>query len=94
MRAGLDQPAVKSFRPKDEDDDDGDSNRWAFLRAKAKEQSPSIQNQSGISISAKGFGQGRQPLLLIENRNGLIKDVRLTIADGSCECEAALDMLK
>jgi len=31
--------------------------------------------------------------LLMENRNGLVVDARLTHATGTAECEAALDIL-
>lgn len=90
--------SMKSFRPKD-DNDDNDGNGWADFRGK-KRKNDTHESRTDPESLLMRKGQGKEAKLsfsahvLMENRNGLLKDVRTTQATGRCEREAALDMLK
>jgi len=90
--------SMKSFRPKDEDDD-GDGNGWSDFRGKKrKNETHESRTDPESRLMRKGLGKEAKLCFaghaLMENRNGLLKDLRLTQATGTCEREAALDMLE
>jgi transposase len=88
--------SMKSFRPKDEDE--GDNNGWGDFRG---EQRCNDTHESKTDPEAKLMrkGRGREAKLcfaghaLMDNRNGLLVDLRVSEANGYCEREAALEML-
>ena len=86
---------MKSFRPKG---DSGDSNRWADFKGK-KRANDTHESRTDPDARLIRKGRGKEARLafaahvLMENRNGLICDVALTAATGTCEREAALTML-
>jgi transposase len=89
--------STKSFRPKDDDDDD--NNGWADFKGKPRSN---LTHESKTDPEAKLYrkGNGKEAKLcfmghaLMENRNGLLVDVRVTQATGRAERETALNMLK
>jgi len=89
--------SMKSFRPKT--DTDSDSNGWADFRGQKRRNDT---HESKTDPEAKLFrkGRGREAKLsyaghaLMENRNGLLVDVRVTEASGYAEREAALMMVE
>lgn len=88
--------SMKSFRPKDEDE--GDNNGWGEFRG---EQRSNDTHESKTDPEAKLMrkGRGREAKLcfaghaLMDNRNGLLVDLRVSEANGYCERETALEML-
>lgn len=89
--------SMKSFRPKDEDD--GDGNGWSDFRGqKRKNDTHESKTDPESRLMRKGLGKEAKLSFaahaLMENRNGLLKDVRVTQATGRSEREAALDMLE
>src|SRR5687767_15165481 len=88
--------SMKSFR--DEDDNDGDHNGWGDFRG---EQRTNDTHESKTDPEAKLMrkGRGREAKLcfaghaLMDNRNGLLVDLRVSEANGFSERETALEML-
>jgi transposase len=90
--------SMKSFRPKDEDDDDRDSNGWSDFRGQ-KRKNDTHESKTDPEAKLMRKGKGKEAKLsfaghaLMENRNGLVQDLEVTEANGTCERDAALDML-
>ena len=90
--------SMKSFRPKDGDDDDNDSNGWSDFKGK-KRSNETHESKTDPEAKLMRKGHGKEAKLsfsghaLTENRNGLVKDLQVTEANGRCEREAALEML-
>jgi transposase len=94
--------SLKSFRPKDEDGDDdtgkGDSNRWTdFHGQKRSNATHESKTDPEAKLMRKGLGKEAKLSFsahaLMENRNGLIVDLRVAEANGTAEREVALRML-
>jgi transposase len=88
--------SMKSFRPKDESD--GDSNGWSNFRGeKRSNETHECKTDPEARLFRKARGkEARLAFMghaLMENRNGLIKDIRVTSPSGRAEREAALDMI-
>lgn len=90
--------SMKSFRPKDEKDD-GDRNGWGDFRGRRRSNmTHSSRTDPEARLMRKG--RGREARLcyyghaLMENRNGLLLDVRVSEANGTAERETALEMLE
>ena len=92
--------SLKSFRPKDEDPPSGGGgrNRDVDLRGDRRrdETHPSTTDPEP-RLARKGKGKEARLCfgahVLMDNREGLVVDVRLTPADGAWERDAALEML-
>jgi transposase len=89
--------SMKSFRPKDEHDA-GDSNGWSDFRGeKRSNETHESKSDPEARIFRKGNGKEAKLVFmghaLMENRNGLIKDLRITTASGRAEREAAVEMI-
>lgn len=88
--------SMKSFRPKGEAD--ADSNGWSDFSGR-KRSNDTHQSRTDPEAQLFRKGRGKEARLtfmghaLMENRNGLLKDIRLTKSTGTAEREAALDML-
>jgi transposase len=88
--------SMKSFRPKD--DDEGDNNGWGDFRGKRRRNDT---HESKTDPEARLFrkSRGQEAKLcyaghaLMENRHGLLMDLRISEANGYAERETALDML-
>jgi transposase len=88
--------SLKSFRPKGRDD--GDSNGWAsFKGEKRSNETHESKTDPEAKLARKGNGQEAKLAYsghaLMENRNGLLVDVRVLEANGKAEREAALAMI-
>ena len=89
--------SMKSFRPK-EDDDDRDANGWSDFKGKKRSN---VTHESKTDPEAKLMrkSDGKEAKLslgahaLTENRNGIVKDLLVSEANGRCEREAALQMI-
>jgi len=87
--------SMKSFRPKDEKK--GDSNGWSDFSGKKRSNET---HQSRTDPEARLFrkGRGKEARLtfmghaLMENRNGLMRDIHISTSSGTAEREAALTM--
>ena len=91
--------SLKSFRPKDEDDDDQDSNGWSdFKGHKRSNDTHESKTDPDSKLWRKGNGQEAKLCFLgsalMENRNGLLVDLRVTTMSGTAERETALAMLR
>lgn len=96
--------SLKSFRPKGEDrsgdNDQGDpGNRWVdFHGEKRKNETHESKTDPESLLLRKGPGKEAKLCYgahaLMENRNGLLIDLLVSQATGSCEREAAEHMLK
>jgi transposase len=91
--------SMKSFRPKDEDDDDrGDGNGWGDFRGQ-KRSNETHESKTDPESRLARKGGGREAKLaftesvLMENRHGLVVDVKVTRATGDAETGAALDLV-
>jgi transposase len=89
--------SMKSFRPKD--DDDGDNNGWADFRGhKRKNDTHESKTDPEARLFRKGSGQEARLCFaghaLVENRHGLLVDLRVSEANGFAERQTALDMLE
>lgn len=88
--------SIKSFRPKDEDG--GDNNGWGHFRGQ-KRTNETHESKTDPESRLMRKGHGREAKLcfmghaLMENRNGLLVDLRVSLASGRAEREAALEML-
>ena len=89
--------SMKSFRPKD-DDDARDANGWSDFKGK-KRSNETHESKTDPEAKLMRKSDGKEAKLsfgahaLTENRNGLVKDLQVTEANGRCEREAALQML-
>lgn len=89
--------SLKSFRPKD-DDDDGDSNGWGDFRGQ-KRSNQTHQSKTDPEARLMRKGNGREAKLsfgghaLVENRHGLLVDLRVSEATGRSERQTAIEML-
>lgn len=89
--------SLKSFRPKD--DDSGDNNGWGDFRG-AKRSNHTHQSKTDPEARLMRKGRGREAKLsfgghaLVENRHGLLVDLRISEANGRCERQTALQMLE
>lgn len=91
--------SMKSFRPKDEDDDDrGDGNGWGDFRGE-KRSNETHESKTDPEARLMRKGNGREARLsyshhaLMENRHGLIVDVKVASATGDAETNAAVDLV-
>lgn len=82
----------KSFRPKDGDDDDGDN----FHGTRRTNETHESTTDPDARLYRKGPGKEAKLSymghVLMENRHGLVVDARLTLATGTAEREAAVEM--
>ena len=96
--------SMKSFRPRDEGDDDDDRprggrNGWKDFRGERRSNRTHVSRTDPEAMLArKGDGQtsvlAHSMHVLMENRSGLIMDVRVAAADGHAEREQALAMVR
>lgn len=96
--------SLKSFRPKGEDGpgdkDQGDpGNRWVDFHGEKRSNDTHESKSDPESLLARK-GVGKEAKLcygthaLMENRNGLLVDLKVTQATGTAEREAAEEMIK
>ena len=91
--------SMKSFRPKDESDDDQDGNGWGDFRG-TKRSNDTHESKTDPESKLMRKGLGKEAKLsysghvLMENRNGLVVDIRVAEANGTAEREVALEMLE
>jgi len=90
--------SMKSFRPKGEDDG-GDSNRWGgFSGQKRTNETHESKTDPEARLMRKAKGQASMLAhsmhVLMENRHGLILDVRVAEANGTAEREEAEAMVR
>lgn len=94
--------SMKSFRPKGEQsspsDDDRGNPSVDFHGEKRSNKTHESKTDPDARLARKGRGKEAKLAFaahaLMENRNGLVVDVRLTHATGTAEPEAAIDMLR
>lgn len=96
--------SLKSFRPKGEDrsgdNDQGDpGNRWVdFHGEKRSNETHESKTDPDSLLMRKGAGKEAKLCYrahaLMENRNGLLVDLKVSQATGSCEREAAKEMIQ
>ncbi len=96
--------SLKSFRPKEKDrsgdNDQGDpGNRWVdFHGEKRTNETHESKTDPDSLLIRKGPGKEAKLCYgahaLMENRNGLLIDLMVSQATGTCEREAAKDMIK
>lgn len=95
--------SMKSFRPKDENNQEpptsgGRNSDVNFKGQKRKNDTHQSTTDPEARLLRKG--QGKESKLcfmghaLMENRNGLVVDSRLTLANGTAEWDAGLDMVE
>ena len=89
--------SIRSFRRKD--DPPGDSNGWNdFKGDKLSNETHESKTDPDSRLARKGNGQPAKLSfcgnVLMENRNGLVLDVDLAIADGRAERDGALRLLR
>lgn len=90
--------SLKSFRPKDEDDDDHDNNGWGDFRGQRRSNDTHESTTDPESrLMRKGSGQPAKLSYmghaLVENRHGLLVDLKVSSATGYAERRTALEML-
>lgn len=89
--------SMKSFRPKD--DGCSDTNGWGDFRG-TRRSNDTHESKTDPEARLMRKGRGREARLsysghaLMENRNGLLMDIRVEEANGYAEREAALQMLE
>lgn len=89
--------SLKSFRPKDEDDP-SDGNGWGDFRG-SKRSNETHASRTDPEAKLLRKGKGREAKLcflghaLMENRSGLLVDLRVSQARGDAEREEGLHML-
>lgn len=89
--------SMKSFRPR-HDDDDQDTNGWSDFKGK-KRSNETHESKTDPEAKLMRKSDGKEAKLsfgahaLTENRNGLVKDLQVSEANGRCEREVALEML-
>lgn len=91
--------SMKSFRPKDEDDGDNDGNGWSdFKGQKRSNQTHESKTDPEAKLMRKGAGKEAKLVycgsVLMENRNGIVVDIRIDEATGRAEREAAKAMVE
>lgn len=89
--------SLKSFRRKD-DDDEGDNNGWGSFRGERRSnETHESKTDPDARLMRKGNGQPAKLSFmghaLVENRHGLLVDLRVSTATGKAEREVALEML-
>lgn len=89
--------SMKSFRPKN-DNDSGDSNGWSDFQGKKRgNKTHESKTDKEARIFRKGRGKSAKLCFmghaLMENRNGLVANVKVTMATGHAEREAATEMI-
>jgi len=89
--------SMKSFKRKDDDDDD--SNGWSDFKGKTrKNDTHASKTDPEAKLMRKGNGQEAKlsysAHALMENRNGLLLDLRIAEANGRAEREVAKKMMK
>lgn len=90
--------SMKSFRPKGEDKEGGDGNGWGDFRGE-KRSNETHASKTDPQAKLMRKGRGREAKLcflghaLMENRSGLLLDVRISEAKGKAERETGLQML-
>lgn len=93
--------SMKSFRPKASSDDDsggGDSNGWVDFHGQ-KRRTDTHESRTDPDARLLRKGKGKEAKLcfgahaLMENRNGLCLDLKVTSATETTEVAAALEML-
>jgi transposase len=89
--------SLKSFRRKD--DDDHDSNGWGDFRGERRSnETHESKTDPEARLMRKGHGQPAKLSYmghaLVENRNGLLVDLRVSTATGKAEREIASEMLE
>jgi transposase len=98
--------SLKSFRPKDEGDDNSSGARGVqggrngernFHGEKRANDTHASTTDPQARLYRKGAGKEAKLCylghVLMENRNGLVVDTRLTLATGTAEREAAVEMI-
>ena len=90
--------SLKSFRPKDEADGDGDNNGWGDFRGQRRSNDTHASKTDPESrLMRKGNGQPAKLSFmghaLVENRHGLLVDLRVSPATGFAERELAIEMM-
>jgi len=88
--------SMKSFRPKG--DDGGDSNGWSDFRGEARtNETHESRTDPEAKLARKSDGQAAKLCFsghaLMENRNGLLVDMRIEQATGKAERDTAVAML-
>lgn len=89
--------SMKSFRPKCQQD--GDNNGWGDFRGKSR-KNDTHESKTDPEARLMRKGRGREAKLsfgghaLMENRNGLLLDLRVAQANGRAEREIAVEMLE
>lgn len=95
--------SMKSFRPKDDQDQDppasgGRNPEVDFKGQKRKNDTHQSTTDPEARLLKKGKGKESKLCFmghtLMENRNGLVVDSRLTLATGTAEWDAALEMVE
>ena len=89
--------SMKSFRPKE--DDGGDNNGWADFRGhKRKNDTHESKTDPEARLYRKGRGHEARLCFaghaLVENRHGLLVDLRVSEANGFAERQTALEMVE
>jgi len=90
--------SLKSFRRKDEDEDDGDNNGWGDFRGERRSnETHESKTDPDARLMRKSSGQPARLSFtghaLVENRHGLLVDLRVSTATGTAEREVAIEML-
>lgn len=90
--------AAAFFRPRDEDPDDHDHNGWGDFRGERRSnETHGSKTDPDARLMRKGNGQPSKLSymghVLVENRNGLLVDLRVSTATGKAEREVASEML-
>jgi transposase len=88
--------SLKSFRRKD--DDNGDNNGWGDFRGeRRRNDTHESKTDPDARLMRKGNGQPAKLSFmghaLVENRHGLLVDLRVSTATGRAEREVAIEML-
>lgn len=88
--------SLKSFRRKDDDDDD--NNRWGSFRGERRSnETHESKTDPESRLMRKGSGQPAKLSYmghaLVENRHGLLVDLRVSTATGYAEREVAIELL-
>ena len=93
--------SVKSFRPRDEDEPPSDGGRNPEVDFRGERRSNDTHRSTTdpeARLAKKGKGKEAKLCfgahVLMDNREGLVVDVRLTPAGGASERDAALEMLE
>jgi len=89
--------SLKSFRRKDADDE-SDNNGWGDFRGeRRRNETHQSKTDPDARLMRKGNGQSAKLSFmghaLVENRHGLLVDLRVSTATGKAEREVALEML-